>query len=162
MKILCYSLKHHHLPETVISMRLVLSIFLLVFTIETVAQEVEMVTSFETAKERADKERKDILIILTGSEWCKPCKKMDKEVITHPLFQKYVKENLIVYLVDLPTHLVINSDVYKNYENLKSRYGTSALPSLILTDKSGNKIRLLEGKIFRLDNVMGQLQAKKE
>lgn len=133
-------------------------LFLLVTNIGF-AQEVEMITDWSQAKELAEKENKRILIILTGSEWCAPCKKTDKKVINNPDFQKYAKENLIVFLIDLPGGgLVINSKVYQDYERFKNKYQSTALPSLILTKSDGTKIRNLKGKMFQLDNVMEQLK----
>ncbi|CDF79509.1 thioredoxin domain protein [Formosa agariphila KMM 3901] len=118
-----------------------------------------MITEWKEAKELAEKENKQILIILTGSEWCAPCKKMDKKVIENPEFKKYAEENLIVFLIDLPGGgLVINSKVYQDYEKFKNKYESIALPSLILTENDGTKIRTLKGKMFRLENVMKQLE----
>lgn len=118
-----------------------------------------MITDWSQVKELAEKENKRILIILTGSEWCAPCKKMEKKVINNLDFQKYAKENLIVFLIDLPGGgLVINSKVYQDYERFKNKYQSTALPSLILTKSDGTKIRNLKGKMFQLDNVMEQLK----
>jgi thioredoxin-related protein len=125
------------------------------------AQEVEMITEWKEAKELAKKENKRILIILTGSEWCAPCKKMDKKVIENPEFEKYAEQNLIVFLIDLPGGgLVINSKVYQDYVKFENKYQTNALPSLILTENNGTKIRTLKGKMFRLENVMKQLKSE--
>jgi thioredoxin-related protein len=125
------------------------------------AQEVEMITEWKEAKELAKKENKRILIILTGSEWCAPCKKMDKKVIENSEFEKYAEQNLIVFLIDLPGGgLVINSKVYQDYEKFENKYQTNALPSLILTENNGTKIRTLKGKMFRFENVMKQLKSE--
>jgi thioredoxin-related protein len=125
------------------------------------AQEVEMITEWKEAKELAKKENKRILIILTGSEWCAPCKKMDKKVIENPEFEKYAEQNLIVFLIDLPGGgLVSNSKVYQDYVKFENKYQTNALPSLILTENNGTKIRTLKGKMFRLENVMKQLKSE--
>jgi thioredoxin-related protein len=120
-----------------------------------------MITEWKEAKELAKKENKRILIILTGSEWCAPCKKMDKKVIENSEFEKYAEQNLIVFLIDLPGGgLVINSKVYQDYEKFENKYQTNALPSLILTENNGTKIRTLKGKMFRFENVMKQLKSE--
>ncbi|WP_038529737.1 thioredoxin family protein [Formosa agariphila] len=141
-------------------LKTLINIIVLLFLIQIGnAQEVEMITEWKEAKELAEKENKQILIILTGSEWCAPCKKMDKKVIENPEFKKYAEENLIVFLIDLPGGgLVINSKVYQDYEKFKNKYESIALPSLILTENDGTKIRTLKGKMFRLENVMKQLE----
>jgi len=114
---------------------LITAISLIFFIQIGFAQDAEMITDWIKAKEVAKKENKRILIILTGSEWCAPCKKMDKNVIEKSEFQKYAKQNLVLFLIDLPGGgLIINSKVYQEYENFKNAYQTTALPSLILTD----------------------------
>jgi thioredoxin-related protein len=143
-------------------MKTFINTILLLFLIQIGnAQEVEMITEWKEAKELAKKENKRILIILTGSEWCAPCKKMDKKVIENPEFEKYAEQNLIVFLIDLPGGgLVINSKVYQDYVKFENKYQTNALPSLILTENNGTKIRTLKGKMFRLENVMKQLKSE--
>lgn len=138
---------------------IVKAIFLLLVSLSAQSQEIEMFTDWEKAKATATRENKKILIVLTGSEWCAPCKKMDRNVIHHPEFRKYASENLVVFLVDLPGGgLVINSKVYQDYEKFKHQYQTNALPSLILTESDGTKLAVLKGKMFNLDNVMRQLR----
>jgi thioredoxin-related protein len=143
-------------------MKTFINTILLLFLIQIGnAQEVEMITEWKEAKELAKKENKRILIILTGSEWCAPCKKMDKKVIENSEFEKYAEQNLIVFLIDLPGGgLVINSKVYQDYVKFENKYQTNALPSLILTENNGTKIRTLKGKMFRLENVMKQLKSE--
>jgi thioredoxin-related protein len=120
-----------------------------------------MITDWTKAKELAQKENKQILVILTGSEWCTPCKKMDKNVINNPEFEKYVEKNLVVFLIDLPGGgLVLDSEVYQDYVKFRDKYQSNALPSLILTQNDGEKIKTLKGKLFKLDNVLRQLKSR--
>jgi thioredoxin-related protein len=140
---------------------LITAISLIFFIQIGFAQDAEMITDWIKAKEVAKKENKRILIILTGSEWCAPCKKMDKNVIEKSEFQKYAKQNLVLFLIDLPGGgLIINSKVYQEYENFKNAYQTTALPSLILTDYDGSKINVLKGKMFSFKNIMKQLKSE--
>lgn len=84
---------------------------------------------------------------------------MDKNVIENDKFEKFAEKNLILFLIDLPGGgLVMNSKVYQDYEKFKSKYQSNALPSLILTENDGTKIRTLKGKMFKLENIMEQLQ----
>jgi len=86
---------------------------------------------------------------------------MDNRVIENPEFEKYAEQNLIIFLIDLPGGgIVINSKVYQDYEKFKNKYQSNALPSLILTENDGTKIRTLKGKMFRLENVMKQLKSE--
>ncbi|UAM99550.1 thioredoxin family protein [Polaribacter litorisediminis] len=85
------------------------------------SQEVKMITDWNKAKELAQKENKQILIILTGSEWCAPCKKMDKNVIENSEFKEYAEQNLIIFLIDLPNVIDINSKVNKDYKRFEKK-----------------------------------------
>ncbi len=140
-------------------MKLFLSLIFLIFLCKTsFSQEVEMITDWEIAKEKAIHENKLILIILTGSEWCAPCKKMDKNLINNLEFQEYANQKLVVFLIDLPKTLVIDSELYQNYLKFKNRYKSDALPSLIHTKSDGTKINTLKGKLFKLKNMIQQLK----
>jgi len=143
-------------------MKFLINIVFFLFIIQTgFSQEVKMITNWDEAKELAQKENKQILIILTGSEWCAPCKKMDRRVIGNPEFQEYAEENLILFLIDLPGGgLIINSQVYQDYNRFKEKYEATTLPSLILTDKNGIKIKTLKGKMFKLKSVLEQLKSE--
>ena len=124
------------------------------------AQDIEMITEWEKAKQIATLENKNILIILTGSSWCAPCKKMDHKVLPSKEFQKYVSKNLVIFLIDLPGGgIFVNNNVYIKYHEFKETYNAQGLPSLIITDKDGQLIKLLTGKVYNLKNVMQQLES---
>ncbi len=124
------------------------------------SQEVEIVTDWNQAAELAKDQSKQILIILTGSDWCTPCKKMDKKVINQLEFQEYAKERLVIFLIDKTKKVILDRDnpIHKDYKMFQEKYQTNALPSLILTDYEGNKIKVIEGKKYDLKNIMNQLQ----
>lgn len=135
--------------------------FFLAFSCFGFSQKVKMITDWKQAKAIAQKEDKKILVILTGTEWCAPCKKMDKGVITNAEFKKYAENNLVLFLIDIPgTVIDLDSKVYKDYKKFKKKYAAKNMPSLILTDKNGIKIKNLKGKLFKLKNVMKQLTLK--
>ena len=124
------------------------------------SQELKMYTNWDEAQSSAQKEDKEILIILTGSEWCAPCKKMDKNVISNIEFINFAKNNLILFIVDLPGGAInLDSKVFKDFTYFENKYKTKAIPSLILTNKNGIKIKNLKGRLFKLKNVMKQLQS---
>ncbi|MDA8569368.1 thioredoxin family protein, partial [Flavobacteriaceae bacterium] len=45
---------------------------------------------------------KPILLVFSGSDWCAPCIKLDRDIWTTPVFQSYAKKNLILYKADFP------------------------------------------------------------
>lgn len=132
--------------------------FFLCFSQVLRSQEINIYTNWIKTKEIAKKEDKQILVILTGSEWCAPCKKMDERVIKNPTFKTYAQSNLVLFTVDIPKGVIdLNSKIYKDYRTFEKKYKTNAMPALVLVDKNGIKIKNLKGKLFHLKNVMKQL-----
>ena len=106
----------------------ILAIFFFLLIVQTgFAQKLEFITDWTSAQERAQMENKQILVVLTGSEWCAPCKKMDKNVFENEQFIAYAQQNLILFLVDLPGGgLVMNSKVCQDYQFFKNKYDAKA------------------------------------
>lgn len=59
-------------------------------------------TNFDSAKVKAIQEDKFILLNFSGSDWCGPCIKMRKEILSSETFQKYATDHLIVVNADFP------------------------------------------------------------
>ena len=140
---------------------LIIIIFLL-FSNYSQAQIVKH-TDYEIAKREAIKQNKDILIVLTGSDWCKPCIKMEKNVFLNSEFIKLAEDKLIILEVNLERHIDMDSKVYKDYDFFKKKYQTNTLPCLILIDKNEvTKSVISEGltSFKRTYNRISELTAK--
>ena len=46
----------------------------------------------------ASKESKPIILVFQGSDWCAPCIKLDREILSSDTFKKYANENTQKYL----------------------------------------------------------------
>ncbi|WP_397446763.1 thioredoxin family protein [Polaribacter sp. R77954] len=123
-----------------------------------ISQELKIQTDWSKTKVIAKKENKPILIILTGSEWFAPCKKMDERVIENTVFKEYASKHLVLFMVDLPKGVLdLDSKVSKDFNHFEKKYKTNAMPALVLVDKNGIKIKNLKGRMFHLKNVMKQI-----
>ena len=47
----------------------------------TIGYSQEWKTNFETAKTEATKQNKNILLVFSGSDWCGPCIKLDRDIM---------------------------------------------------------------------------------
>jgi len=134
--------------------------FLFLLTGTLLYGQVTKLDNWETAREKAKAENKDILIILTGAEWCKPCVRMEKNVIEQSDFVDFANERLVIFEINLPRHQDLNSRVVKDYNDFKARYQTNSLPSLILVDKNGTeKTRITSGRMS-VDAVIKKLKGE--
>ena len=59
-------------------------------------------TDFEAAKKQAAKEKKDLLIDFTGSDWCGWCIRLKKEVFDEAAFEKGVADHFVLVELDYP------------------------------------------------------------
>jgi thioredoxin-related protein len=66
------------------------------------AQAQTFVHDFEESKELAQNGSKQILMIFSGSDWCKPCIQMKQNIISDESFTAFADESLVLLEVDFP------------------------------------------------------------
>lgn len=59
-------------------------------------------TDYNAALEQAAKEKKCVLVLFTGSEWCGWCVKLRRETLERPAFRKFAAEKLVLVYMDVP------------------------------------------------------------
>ncbi len=77
-------------------------LFLLFVLFSAVLQAQQWEEDFEMAQEKAVLEEKKLILVFSGSDWCIPCIRLEKEVWQDPLFLAYAKEKLVLYRADFP------------------------------------------------------------
>ena len=87
-----------------------------------VASEVAWTQDAKAALAEAVKEKKDVLIDFTGSDWCGWCKKLDAEVFTQEAF-----------VAEAPTSFVFLKLDSENKAGLKAKYEAMALMGKVRT-----------------------------
>lgn len=97
-------------------------------------------TDWEAAKAKAKAENKQILINLTGSDWCTWCIKLEKEVFAHKDFKAFAEKNLILMEADYPRKKEVPADLKKQNEALKKEYLAGGYPTVYLLDAEGKKL----------------------
>ncbi len=115
-------------------------ILLFIFCSNIYFSQVVKNNDWNTTQVKAQKSGKKILIILTGSDWCKPCIKMKKNVIETTEFEIYANENVEIFEINLPRNQDLNSKVVKDYQVFKDKFKTNVLPTLVLLDNNGNEL----------------------
>lgn len=57
---------------------------------------------YKVALEQAKNQHKPLLLVFSGSDWCAPCIKLDKEIWRSENFREYSEDNYILYKADFP------------------------------------------------------------
>ena len=63
--------------------------------------QVQKIYTWDEEKKIATEKNINILIEFTGSTWCKPCIKMEKEVINSKEFEDFYKDKFLMFVLDL-------------------------------------------------------------
>lgn len=78
------------------------TLFLLGLFFSTLSFGQQWETDFTIAQGKAQQQQKKLLLVFSGSDWCIPCIRLEKEVWRDKTFIGYAKENLILYRADFP------------------------------------------------------------
>ena len=62
----------------------------------------DWLTDLGTAQAQAKATGRPVLVLFTGSDWCKPCIVYEEEVFAHPDFAAYAKNRLVLAHFDFP------------------------------------------------------------
>ncbi len=102
------------------------------------------VHDFETSKQMAQEESKEILMIFSGSDWCKPCIQMKKNIISSEEFSNYAEKNLVLLEVDFPYRKKnrLSKEQQKHNDALAEQFNPKGtFPLIVHLDAEGNVIQ---------------------
>lgn len=95
---------------------------------------------FEEARSLAAAEKRPILMLFTGSDWCPPCKRLEGAVLSKREFKDYAEKQLVLMEVDFPNKKKQSSSLKKANQQLKEKYRINGFPTLLLMDAGGKVI----------------------
>jgi len=119
-----------------------ISLLLFLFTIGTV-QAQEWVYSLTEAQAIAAKENKHVLLVFSGSDWCAPCRKLEKNIWTSSEFQNLSKNSLVLLQADFPRRRKNKLSKEQQAKNnaLAATYNTKGhFPLVVVLNKNGRAI----------------------
>lgn len=102
---------------------------------------------FETKEEcmsYAQEEGKNILMVFSGSDWCKPCMQFKKEVLLSEEFTSYASEELAILYLDFPMkkkNRLSEAQTAHNEALAEEFNKNGAFPKIILLDAQLNEIK---------------------
>jgi thioredoxin-related protein len=114
-------------------------ILVLLFLV-TIGYSQEWKTDFEVAKNDANTQNKTILLVFSGSDWCGPCIKLDRDIWQSAEFKEFAKNNLIIERADFPKKKQnqLPPELKKRNQELAEKYNKDGLfPLVVILDKTG-------------------------
>lgn len=101
------------------------------------------ITNFEDAKEQATNQNKKILLVFQGSDWCIPCIKLQKSILSTPEFKKLSEDKFILLQADFPRRKAnkLSKALTDQNNELASVYNQQGyFPLVVVLDKSGKAL----------------------
>ena len=112
---------------------------------------LEWMTSLEKAKAVARRSKKPILVYFSGSDWCTPCKKLEKQFFKTEAFQKVSQKYHLVYLDNPYRDDIISEKEKKENKKIADKFKVK-FPTVIALDYKGverNRVERFSGNDTR-------------
>ena len=93
---------------------------------------------WDAALKKAAAEKKTVLALFTGSDWCIWCKRLEGEVLSQKAFSDEVGKTFVPVFLDFPSDksLVPEAKQKRNRE-LAEKYAVRGFPTVLLLDAKG-------------------------
>lgn len=121
-----------------IRMKNILALILFMSTSALTAQDWQM--DFNQAKELANQSNKKIVLVFQGSDWCAPCIKLDREILSSEEFKTYASQNYVMVQADFPRKKQnkLSSQQQEKNNKLAEKYNRQGVfPFVLVLDKNG-------------------------
>lgn len=119
-------------------------IFLLSLMVMPLIFKAQIVNDQTKAIEIARQEGKKILLVFSGSDWCQPCIRFDKNILQQKQFKDYAKETLVVLKCDFPQRVALAPKVVQQNERLAEQFNPKGdFPKVLLLDAALKTITTL-------------------
>ena len=124
-------------------MKLITTLLIAALTGLASGPELKWGADFEAAKAKAADSKTTILIVFSGSDWCKPCIQLHQDLFDSPEFKAYADENLTLIKADFPYRKKnkLSKEQTAHNEKLASIYNPNGeFPLAVFTDASGKAL----------------------
>ena len=106
-------------------------------------------TNMEEAKKQAAEQNKNILLVFSGSDWCGPCMKLDKNIWQSDAFKIESKKHWILVKADFPKKKAnqLSPELTESNNKLAEKYNQDGnFPLVVLLDKNGKVLVITDYK----------------
>ncbi len=95
--------------------------------------------NFTAAVGKSKAEKKPILALFTGSDWCPPCQQLEKNILLQPAFKEFAKKHLVTLFLDFPREAKLDESVKKQNDDLAKKFSIEGYPTVMLLSADGQK-----------------------
>lgn len=121
-----------------------------------------MYSDAEAAQLHADTSLKAVLMVFSGSDWCKSCMQFEHEVLQSPEFEQLAAPSLILLKVDFPRRKKnqLSPKLQQQNDALAAAYNPEGqFPYLVLRDFAGTVLGKLNYQPHAPEVFLSQLKS---
>lgn len=96
---------------------------------------------FATAQQVAAEKEQNIVLVFSGSDWCAPCIKLDREIWTQETFAAAAGDDFVFYKADFPRRKAnkLDEKVAERNAALAEKYNTvGSFPLVVILSPEGD------------------------
>ena len=112
----------------------------LLILVSLYGQAQNWLTDFEQAKKTASEQDKNIIIVFSGSDWCAPCIKLDKNIWQSESFKNEAAKDWVLIKANFPRKKANELPKKQTEHNRKlaDKYNIEgSFPLVVILDKNG-------------------------
>ena len=108
-----------------------------IFSSFAAAKEAPWQTNFEAAQDQAKTQKKNLLVAVTGSDWCPWCRKLKSEVFDKAPFPAAVRKHFVLVNIDFPHEKKLPDVLKAQNERIAKKYAAFSYPTVLLLRPDG-------------------------
>lgn len=109
------------------------------------AQVGAWTTDYEAAIKLAAEKKVPVILNFTGSDWCKYCKLLIRDVFNQKDWQDWVADKFIFVYLDFPRNPeLLSEDLLKQNSDLREKFGVEAFPTLLILEDDASLLGMVE------------------
>jgi thioredoxin-related protein len=131
-----------------VNMKRSLIISLLLLCTSFIAMSASWRTDFDQVKKEAAQQHKLIILKFSGSDWCIPCIRMEKEIFNSEAFTHFAESDLLMVNADFPRQKQHqpSKSVMKVNDVLAAQYNKAGhFPMTLLLNEDGKVLKSWDG-----------------
>lgn len=121
-------------------MKNTLLVIIYTLSIASIATAQDWHTNFQEAQELAEIGDKKLILVFQGSDWCVPCMKLEREILSTEVFTAYSQEHFIMLKADFPRkkkNALSEEQAQANAKLAESYNHQGVFPLVVVMDSHG-------------------------
>lgn len=113
----------------------------------------------QPANPTIDNKDKLQLLVFSGSDWCIPCIKFERQVLQDSTFKDFAQQHLQIVIADFPQHSKLSPDKNVKNESLAKKYNPSGIfPYVLLLSAKGDRLTEIPTNHVTAEQVISRVR----